>query len=133
LALPTFADLKKSDLDLVVASTRDAIMMVERGSQEVPEDVMVEAIKFAHDVNRQIIAVQDDLIARVAKPKMQVVVKSIDPEIEQAVRTFLEPRIAALDEPMGKQQRRDAEARLKADVQAQFAEQYPVDQVMAVY
>src|SRR5438067_120363 len=51
VALPTFSDLDKSDLDLVVAGTRDAIMMVECGSQEVPEDTMVEAIRFGHEVN----------------------------------------------------------------------------------
>src|SRR5207248_2073306 len=68
VALPTFAELEQSDLDLVIAGTRDAIMMVECGSQEVPEDALVEAIRFGHEVNRQIIAIQDELIARAAKP-----------------------------------------------------------------
>src|SRR5579883_1660581 len=80
LALPTWSELQQSDLDLVVAGTRDAIMMVECGSQEVSEDVMVEAIRFGHDVNRQVIAIQDELIPRVAKPKMEVVSKQTDPE-----------------------------------------------------
>src|SRR5205807_2162340 len=110
-----------------------AIMMVECGSQEVPEDVMIAAIKFGHDVNRQIIAIQDELIRRVAKPKMQVVVKTTDPEVDSAVRAFLEPRMAALDAPMGKRERREAEQQIRADVQAQFAEQFPPDQGMAVY
>src|SRR5579862_6255190 len=80
VAMPTFTELKASDLDLVVAGTKDAIMMVECGSEEVPEADMIEAIRFGHDVNKEIIAIQDELIARTAKPKMAVVVKQIDPE-----------------------------------------------------
>src|SRR5690348_14919015 len=55
IALPTYAELQQSDLDLVVAGTRDAIMMVECGSQEVSEDDMVAAIRFGDAVNKQII------------------------------------------------------------------------------
>ena len=47
VAMPTFTELQSSDLDLIVAGTREAIMMVECGSQELPEDVMLEAIRFA--------------------------------------------------------------------------------------
>src|SRR5438270_466826 len=81
-----------------------------------------EAIRFGHEVNRQIIASQDELIARAAKPKMEVVVKRVDPEVEREVRAFLEPRMDALSKPMGKLERNEAEERLRADLQAEFAE-----------
>src|SRR5579883_1197749 len=89
IALPTFADLQRSDLDLVVAGTADAIMMVECGSNELPEADMVAAIKFGQEINQQIIAVQRELIARTAKPKIAFAGKKVAPEVNDAVRAYL--------------------------------------------
>ena len=133
IALPTYAELQKSDLDLVVAGTRDAIMMVECGSQEVSEDDMVAAIRFGDAVNKQIIAVQEELIARNGKPKMEVAVKKIDPEVDQAVRAYLADKIGPALGGSSKEAQREAEHSVKADVLAHFAEQYDKDAVDAVF
>jgi polyribonucleotide nucleotidyltransferase len=66
---PTNSDLKKSDLDLVVSGTRDAIMMVEAGANILPEDVMAEAILFGHRAIRPIIEIQEQLREAVGKAK----------------------------------------------------------------
>ncbi len=63
---PTLAQAEKSDIHLVVAGTKDAIMMVEAGADEVPEEVMLEAIMFGHDEIRKIVALQEQLVAQVA-------------------------------------------------------------------
>jgi DNA polymerase III epsilon subunit family exonuclease len=66
---PTFTQLKDSDLDLIVAGTRDAIMMVEAGANLQPEDVMAEAILFGHRAIQPIIDLQLELQKAVGKPK----------------------------------------------------------------
>jgi DNA polymerase III epsilon subunit family exonuclease len=66
---PTFSQLADSELDLIVSGTRDAIMMVEAGARILPEDVMAEAILFAHRSIRPLIDLQDELQKAVGKPK----------------------------------------------------------------
>jgi DNA polymerase III epsilon subunit family exonuclease len=66
---PTIGDLERSDLDLVVAGTRDAIMMVEAGASIVPEDVMADAILFGHHSLQPLIDIQDEMRAAVGKTK----------------------------------------------------------------
>jgi polyribonucleotide nucleotidyltransferase len=67
---PTIDDLERSDIDLVVSGTHDAIMMVEAGAQIVPEDVMAEAILFAHRALQPLVDIQEQLRAAVGKPKV---------------------------------------------------------------
>ena len=67
---PTPAQLEKSDLDLVVAGTKDAINMVEAGAKEVAEDVILEAIMFGHEEIIKLIEFQEKIIAEVGKAKI---------------------------------------------------------------
>jgi DNA polymerase III epsilon subunit family exonuclease len=66
---PTVSDLERSDIDLIVSGTRDAIMMVEAGASVVPEDVMADAILFGHRALQPLINIQDEMRAAVGKPK----------------------------------------------------------------
>jgi DNA polymerase III epsilon subunit family exonuclease len=66
---PTFTELKESELDLIVAGTRDAIMMVEAGANLLPEDVMAEAILFGHRALQPIVDLQEEIQKAVGKPK----------------------------------------------------------------
>ncbi len=66
---PSLAQKDVSDLQLTVASTREKVIMIEAGANEVPEDQMIEAIYKAHEVNQEIIAFFDTIIAEVGKPK----------------------------------------------------------------
>ncbi|MGD0248151.1 MAG: polyribonucleotide nucleotidyltransferase [Candidatus Limnocylindrales bacterium] len=67
---PTIEDLERSDIDLIVSGTRDAIMMVEAGASIVPEDVMAEAILFGHRALQPLVDIQDQMRAAVGKPKV---------------------------------------------------------------
>ena len=69
---PTVAELAESKLDLVVAGTRDAVTMVEAGAQELSEERILEAINKAHDVIKEIIALQDELVQRCGREKLEV-------------------------------------------------------------
>ncbi|TMW73254.1 polyribonucleotide nucleotidyltransferase [Alteribacter natronophilus] len=83
---PTTEQMEKSDLHLVVAGTKDAINMVEAGAEEVPEDVMLEAIMFGHDEIKRLVAFQEDLVAKVGKEKMEVKLISHDQDLEAELR-----------------------------------------------
>src|SRR5215470_3916923 len=91
---PTFAELKNSRLNLAVAGMEDGIVMVEAGSNEVSEEVMVEALNFGHQAIKQIIALQKELRAKIQPAKMVVVPPALDEtmakKIESAVRADLE-------------------------------------------
>src|SRR5581483_5571880 len=83
---PDLDTLERSDLHLVVAGTADAVMMVEGGANELPEDVMIEAIELAHEEIRKIVAKIVELQALAGKPKRPVVNEQIDPALAEAVR-----------------------------------------------
>jgi polyribonucleotide nucleotidyltransferase len=85
---PTFADLENSSLDIVVAGTKDAIVMVEAGATEVSEEILLEAMKRAQDVNKQVIELQEEIQARVGKPKFNYVPTETPDDCKQAVIDF---------------------------------------------
>ena len=64
---PTLAQREVSDINLTVAGTKEAIMMVEAGANEVPEEVMLDAIFFAHEEIKKLVAFIDDIVAEVGK------------------------------------------------------------------
>ncbi|SDM99370.1 polyribonucleotide nucleotidyltransferase [Paenibacillus sp. yr247] len=90
---PTGETAEKSDIHLTVAGTKDAIMMVEAGANEVSEDVVLEAIMFGHDEIRRIVAVIEELVAQAGKPKMEVKLHTVDAEVNSAVREFAQSRL----------------------------------------
>jgi polyribonucleotide nucleotidyltransferase len=85
---PTAEQAEKSDMHLTVAGTKDAIMMVEAGANEIPEAKMLDAIFLAHDVIKEIVAFQEKIVAEIGKPKATVELAEIEPEIEAAVREY---------------------------------------------
>ncbi|PWA13550.1 polyribonucleotide nucleotidyltransferase [Pueribacillus theae] len=87
---PTVEQVEKSDLELTVAGTKDAVNMVEAGADQVPEDVMLEAIMFGHEEIKRLITFQEEIISKVGKEKMEVTLLEVDPDLEQAVRAFAE-------------------------------------------
>lgn len=90
---PTGETAEKSDLHLTVAGTKDAIMMVEAGANEVSEEVVLEAIMFGHDEIRKIVAVIEELVEQAGKPKMEVKLHTVDAEVNSAVREFAQSRL----------------------------------------
>jgi len=89
---PTFAQLNDSDIDLVVAGTRDAVVMVEAAANEVPESLILEAIRIGQDVNAELISLQEEMVAKVGKPKAQVETKTLPDEVRSAVEEFVRSR-----------------------------------------
>ena len=122
---PTWVQLQEaSDLDLVVAATEDAIIMVESGANEVPEAQILDALELAHREIRRVIAGQRELMARVGRPKVAVSEAAVDPELDRAVRERAIPLIRTAMRQPEKLAREDAVRRLTAEVVGQLAEQY---------
>jgi polyribonucleotide nucleotidyltransferase len=84
---PTFAERKESLLDLVVAGTKDGIVMVEAGARQVPEAQVVQALELAHSAIKQIVAGIDDLKSACGKPKAQVAAHEIPAEFRARVES----------------------------------------------
>ncbi len=85
---PTVEQSRQSDLHMAVAGTKEAIMMVEGSANEVPEQTMIDAIFFAHEEIKKIVAFQEPIIAALAQPKMEVIAPKVDEELEAAVRAY---------------------------------------------
>ena len=96
---PTVSDLERSDIDLIVSGTRDAIMMVEAGAQIVPEDVMADAILFGHRALQPLVDIQEELRAAVGKPKSAVYLEPGTGSVLEFVKKVSQPgyEIVVLD------------------------------------
>lgn len=90
---PGTEEMAKSDIELVVAGTKDAINMVEAGADEVPEDVMLEAILFGHKEIQRLVEFQEKIVAEIGKPKMTVQLVTLDAELEKDVRAKVEDKL----------------------------------------
>lgn len=87
---PTVEQAEKSDLQLIVAGTKDAVNMVEAKANEVPEEVILDAIMFGHEEIKRLIAFQEEIIAQCGQEKMEFTPVEIDPELEAEVREMCE-------------------------------------------
>ncbi len=89
---PTGAQKEVSDLQLTVASTREKVIMIEAGANEVPEDQMIEAIFAAHEVNQQVIAFIDKIVAECGKEKHTYESCAIPEELFEAMKEIVTPQ-----------------------------------------
>ncbi|MDO4260467.1 MAG: polyribonucleotide nucleotidyltransferase [Eubacteriales bacterium] len=88
---PSQEQWKCGDLNLTVASTREKVIMIEAGANEIPEDKMIEAIYMAHGVNQEIIAFIDKIVAEVGKPKHEYTSCAVPEELFAAIREIVPP------------------------------------------
>jgi polyribonucleotide nucleotidyltransferase len=110
-----------SDLDLIVAGTEEAILMVEAGANEVTEAEMLDALDIAHDAIKKLCALQHELREKVGKEKLEITPPQVDETVLQAIR---DSHGAALDEAtqiQAKLERQDAIKRVEEEVLAQHA------------
>ncbi|XCP83930.1 polyribonucleotide nucleotidyltransferase [Roseburia hominis] len=88
---PTAEQRSKSDLALTVASTKEKVIMIEAGANEVPEDKMIEAIFAAHEVNQKVIAFIETIVAECGKPKHDYVSFAVPEELFEAMKQVVTP------------------------------------------
>ena len=90
---PTMVELQTSKLDLVIASTKKAVVMMEAGANEISEEIFAEAIRVGHEANQEIIALQEEMVQAVGKQKEPVPVIEISDETKAAVSDFIGDRL----------------------------------------
>lgn len=122
---PNVEETKASELSLAVAGTRDAILMVEAGAKEVSEEVMLDAIWFAHDVIKELVAFQDKIQAEIGKPKMEVPVYVPPAEIAEEIRAYGQEKLKAVLMDSDKLRREEMVDQVKAEIAEVFNQKYP--------
>ena len=119
---PTAEQREKSSLHLVVSGTKDAIMMVEAGGEEIPDVLMLEAILFAHEEIKKVVAFIEEITAEVGKEKMEVVLFKPDEEVEKAVREFATDKMKEAVKTIEKLERMEKMDAVKAETFEKFEE-----------
>ncbi len=131
---PTYAQSNQSQLNMVVASTRDAILMVEAGANEVPEEVVLEGMRRAQQANNQVIQMIEELVRMVGKPKVQFTPPAGEEEVEKAVREAAMSRIQEILEHSGvKTEREAALSQLETELRERFTDQFTPEAVSAAF
>ena len=121
VANPSFSAMEHSSLDLRLAGTRDAIVMVECGAEEIPEDVMVQALEYGHKALQPLIDLQEQMVAAVGKPVASYQRFVHDPALVAALTAKVGDRMAAALAAANKTERKEAVAALSAEILAAYA------------
>lgn len=122
---PTIAEQEKSELNLIVAGTKDAVLMVEAGAKEVPEKTILDAIMFGHDVIRELVAFQENMAAQVGKPKRELKRYEVPAEIAEAVRAYVTDNLKTAITNADKVTREGQTKQVKDEAIAHFKEIFP--------
>jgi len=118
---PTTTDLQTSDLDLVVAGTKDGVLMVESEASGLSEDVMLGAVTFGHQAMQTALAAINALVAAAGKPKWDWVAPEPHTELDEAVKALASAGLNEAYSLVVKQERRDRIAAIKEKVVAELA------------
>lgn len=123
---PTVEQSEQSVLDLTVSGTKEAVLMVEAGAKEVTEDLMLDAIMFAHEEIKKQCEFVESIVADTGKPKTDKIVYDVIPEeIDIAVREYANEKMDVVLEEFDRHIREQKEEALNEDVFEHFAEQFP--------
>lgn len=119
---PTYEQRMKSDIDLTVAGTKEAIMMVEAGANEVSESDMLDAIMFAHEEIKQLCVFIEEIAKEVGKEKMEYVVFKADDDVDEAVRAYATDKMIEAIKTFDKLERLENMEKVETETHEHFAE-----------
>lgn len=126
---PTLSQAENSLLDVVVASTKQAIVMVETGAKEAPEDVVLEAIEFGHKANQRIIELQEELQQTCGKPKMEAQAREASPELLNGISALLGDKLSEALEQSDKSKREQALASLREEAKQRMGGSFSEEEI----
>jgi len=130
---PKLAQLEDSKFDLVVASTRQAIVMIEAEAKEIPEDIVPRAIKFGHEANQDIIKLQEQLQQACGKPKVEALSQEFDPDLVSAVTSAVGERLPQALSLPDKSQREQALSELKNELLTSLEDKFSAKDTLSVF
>ncbi len=122
---PNSQEREKSEIHLVVSGTKDAIMMVEAGANEISESVMLEAIMCAHEEIKKICDFVEKIVKEVGKEKQEYTVFKANEEIEIKVREHGTEKITTAINTVDKQEREENLENVRVEIEELFLEEYP--------
>ncbi|WP_106587450.1 polyribonucleotide nucleotidyltransferase [Salsuginibacillus halophilus] len=120
---PRSEEMEKSDMELTLAGTADAINMVEAGAEEVSEETMLEALMFGHEEIKRLVAFQQEIADQFAKPDMEVELKKVNDDIANRVREHAAGRLKEAVLVKDKQERDVAIDEVKAEIAEAYEEE----------
>ncbi|MCR4577703.1 MAG: polyribonucleotide nucleotidyltransferase [Clostridiales bacterium] len=121
---PTQAQREVSTLDLTVAGTKEAVLMVEAGANEVSEEVMLKAILFAHEQVKRIVEFQENIVSEIGKTKQEFPLQLPGDDVKADVREYAYDKVKWMFETFDRTERQAREEQVKAEVNEHFAEKY---------
>jgi len=130
---PTLAELENSQLDLVVASTGKAIVMLEAGAKEVPEEILPRAIQFGFEANQDVIRLQEQVQQACGKPKEEAPVHEVSPDIASAVASAIGDELPAALAEADKAIREEKLSELKKRLVESLGETHAEDDILAAF
>ena len=128
VAYPGYTELQESELDLIVSSTRETVVMVEAGAKGVSEEIFLEAVRFGHEANQKLIDAQELMVKELGQPKMAFEVKALDPKAQSAVSEFLSSRVEDILSSV-KEERQEGSRALKNELREKFGEEFSSEQI----
>jgi polyribonucleotide nucleotidyltransferase len=132
---PLESQMEESRLDLAIAGTADAVMMVEAGAKELPEDIMLEAVRFGQEALQDIIKMQEKLVQAVNVAKRPFTPPPVDEELQAKVAEFVRPRFENAVSNTNKAARATALSMVQDELVMTLGEQYPerIKDIIAFY
>jgi polyribonucleotide nucleotidyltransferase len=130
---PTLAQLEDSLLDLVVASTKQAVVMVEAASREVSEDIVTKAIEFGHEANQDIIKLQEQLQVAYGKPKIEIPDTQVNPEVVSDISPIINGKLTQALSHSEKPQREQALSELKEELISRLGDSFPEADILSAF
>lgn len=124
---PNSKEREESTLRLTVCATKERVMMIEAGADEIPENVMIDAIKFGFDECQKLVAFQEEAMAKFGKEKIQPEIHTIDETLEKEIRDFAFEDIKSAMYLTDKDERNAAIDKVKEKISEAFDEKYPND------
>lgn len=123
---PNSEEREKSQMHLTVAGTDEAVLMVEAGANEIPEETMLDAIMFAHEEIKKIVAFQKEVKAQIGKPLCENLIYDIVPDqINEQVRAFASEKLDWALDTFDREERQTRQEQVDKETQEHFAEIFP--------
>jgi len=122
---PTTGQREKSQMYVTLAGTKQKIVMIEAGANEVPEDVMLDAISYGHEEIKKIVEFIEGIVKEIGKPKFEYQSSDVPEEIFNAVKEYAYEKMRQAVLAVDKMERDKAVAALTEEIQQHFAEAYP--------
>jgi len=122
---PLESQMAESRLDLAIAGTSDAVMMVEAGAKELPEALMLQAVRYGHEALQDLIKMQEKLVQAAGKPKRTFAAPQADKHLQEKVAAFVRPRFESAVNIADKHSREEALATVEGDLLATLSAEYP--------